>query len=451
MALVTLQTIFQDAFPAYAQTHPLPAHVRRAARAIMQCRTAALGGHIQACPDGHVSRVWYNSCRHRSCPQCAYLQTERWLALQRARLLACDHYHVIFTLPHELNPLWLANVPVMTSLLLQAVRDTLGTLLADPKYLGAQPGIIAALHTWSQTLLLPPHLHCLVTGGGLTPAGQWRAVRNGFLLPARVVMAVFRGKRVDTIRQTFARGALALPEAMRPQQLFNLLNRLGHPRQTKWNVRVMERYRHGAGVVTYLARYLRGGPIKNARLMAWDGERVTFSYRLRSEETDGGEPAPQRMTLPVADFLQRWLRHVPLPQTRVVRSYGLYHPSHAAALAVCRAARGQPPLEAPAALDWQTVCAQRGEAHPERCPTCGQLLVCTGVIPRGGAPPPPGIREVRRMRSASLGSPARGVVCLVAARGRGQRPVSIAPGRPRRHARPSLLPVWGRPSLSPAA
>ena len=111
MALVTLQTIFQDAFPAYEQTHPLPAHVRKAARAIMQCRTAALGGHIQACPDGHMARIWYNSCRHRACPQCAYLQTERWLALQQARLLACDHYHVIFTLPHELNPLWLANVP----------------------------------------------------------------------------------------------------------------------------------------------------------------------------------------------------------------------------------------------------------------------------------------------------------------------------------------------------
>ena len=148
---------------AAAPTEPggLPAYVRRAAHAIMQCRTAALGGHVQACPDGHMARIWYNSCRHRSCPQCAYLQTERWLAHQQARLLACDHYHVIFTLPHELNPLWLANVPVMTALLFQTVRDTLGTLLADPKYLGAQPGIIAALHTWSQTLVLHPHLHCL--------------------------------------------------------------------------------------------------------------------------------------------------------------------------------------------------------------------------------------------------------------------------------------------------
>jgi hypothetical protein len=137
MALVTLQTIFQDAFPAYEQTHPLPAHVRKAARAIMHCRTAALGGHVPACPDGHIARIWYNSCRHRSCPQWALLQTERWLALQQARLLAGDHSHVLFTLPHDLNPLWLANVPVMTTLLFQAVRDTLGTLLAAPRYLGA--------------------------------------------------------------------------------------------------------------------------------------------------------------------------------------------------------------------------------------------------------------------------------------------------------------------------
>jgi hypothetical protein len=388
MSLVTLQMIFQDAFPAYEQTHPLPSHVRRAARAIMQCRTAALGGHIQACPDGHMSRIWYNSCRHRACPQCASLQTERWLAVQRARLLACDHYHVIFTLPHDLNPLWLANVPVMTTLLFQAVRDTLSTLLADPKSLGAQPGIIAALHTWSQTLVLHPHVHCLVTGGGLTADGHWKAVRNGFLLPARVVMAVFRGKMLDAMHQALAREELALSEGLRPQACLNLLNRLGHPRKTQWNVHIRERYRHGAGVVTYLARYLRGGPLKNARLVAYDGDRVTFLHRARQDAAEGGRAASQRMTLPVADFLQRWLLHVPVPQTRVVRSYGLYHPTQAAALGVCRAHLGQPPVAVPVVLDWQTVCAQRGDLHPEQCPTCGQLLVCTGVIPRGGAPPP---------------------------------------------------------------
>jgi Putative transposase/Transposase zinc-binding domain len=387
MGLLTLQDIFCLGYPEYERTHPLPTHIRKAACAIMQCRTAALGGHIQACLDGHMARIWSNACRHRSCPQCAYLQTERWLVLQQARLLACDHYHVIFTLPHDLNPLWLANVPVMSTLLFQAVRDTLCTLLGDPKYLGAQPGIIAALHTWSQTLVLHPHVHCLVTGGGLSPAGSWVAVRHGFLLPARVVMAVFRGKMLDALRQAWAHGELALPAALRPQQLVNLLNRLGHPAKTRWNVRIMARYRHGAGGVTYLARYLRGGPIKNARLVACAGGYVTFLHRARHEEAAAGPGSPQRMTLPLADFLRRWLLHVPVPNTRVVRSYGLYHHTHAEALAVCRAVLGQPPVEVPAGLDWQTVCAHWGDASPERCPTCGQVLVCTGVIPRGGAPP----------------------------------------------------------------
>jgi Putative transposase len=213
-------------------------------------------------------------------------------------------------------------------------------------------------------------------------------VRHGFLLPARVVMAVFRGTMLAAIRQAWARGTLALPASLRPQQFINLLHRLGHPTKTRWHVRIMERSRHGAGGVTSLARSLRGAPIKNVRLVAWDGARVTFTCRARHEEADGARPGLQQMTVPVADVLQRWLLPGPMPQTRVVRSYGRYHPSHAAALAVCRAACGQPPMEAPAALDWQTVCAQRGDAHPERCPTCGQRLVCTSVIPRGGAPPP---------------------------------------------------------------
>src|SRR5256886_12042340 len=208
MGLITLQDISCEGYPESERTHALPAHVRRAARAIMQCRTAALGGHVQACPDGHIARVWYNACRHRSCPQCASLQTERWLTLQQARLLACDHYHVIFTLPHDLNPLWLANVSVMTTLLFQAVHDTLRTLLADPKYLGAQPGIIAALHTWSQTLVLHPHVHCLVTGGGRTSDGPRKAVRHGVLLPARVVMAGVLGGPAAARRRAWTRGGV---------------------------------------------------------------------------------------------------------------------------------------------------------------------------------------------------------------------------------------------------
>ncbi len=164
MTKLTVQQIFQAGYAVFAQGHRLPDYVRRAAWAILVCRTAVLGGHVQACPEGHIERVWYNSCRHRLCPQCSWLQIERWLASQKARLLACDHYHVIFTLPDELRGLWLTNVRPMTNLLFATVWETLGELLSDPKYLGAQPGLIAALHTWSQTLVLHPHLHCIVTG-----------------------------------------------------------------------------------------------------------------------------------------------------------------------------------------------------------------------------------------------------------------------------------------------
>ena len=181
----------------------------------------------------------------------------------------------------------------------------------------------------------------------------------------------------------------------------------------------MERADHGAlsprgRVVTYLARYLRGGPIKNARLVAWDGDRVTFTYRARQEEAEAGPASAQRITLPVADFLQRWLLHVPVPQTRVVRCYGLYHQTHTEPLAVCRTALGQAPVEVPVSLDWQTLCAQRGEAHPERCPTCGRRLVCTGVIPRGGAPAGAGwrARGMKPTHARRQGRSARGVVCL---------------------------------------
>jgi hypothetical protein len=247
MALVTLQTIFHDAVPAYAPSHALPAPVRRAAHAIMPCRTAALGGHVPAGPDGHMARLWSNACRHRSCLPCAYLQTERWLALQRGRRLACDHSHVIFTLPPDLNPLWLANVPVMTALLCQAVRAPRLALLADPQDLGAQPGILAARPPWSQTLVRHPHVHGLGTGGGLSADGQWQAVRHGVLLPVRVVMAVFRGKRLAAIRQALAQEAWTLPEAVRPPQMRHLLTRLGHPQKPKWNGHIRQRSRHGAG------------------------------------------------------------------------------------------------------------------------------------------------------------------------------------------------------------
>jgi hypothetical protein len=181
---------------------------------------------------------------------------ERWLTKQKPRLLACDHFHVILTMPHEFNDLWLAHVEGMSQRLFASVHDTLLELLGDEKDLGAKPGVIATRHTWSQTVRLHPHLHCLVTGGGLTEAGQWGAVRHGFLLPMRVVMAVFRGKLLAAIRQGLHQGQLTPPPGKSAQPVENLRNKLG---RQKWNVHIRERYPYGHGVLIYLARYLRGG------------------------------------------------------------------------------------------------------------------------------------------------------------------------------------------------
>lgn len=278
--------------------------------------------------------------------------------------------------------LWLANVRPMTNLLFATVRETLGDLLGDTNYLGARPGIIAALHTWSQTLVLHPHLHCLVTGGGITDEGQWRSVSNGFLLPVKVVMAVFRGKLLQAIDTALRRGVLGLPAGTSWRQWDHLRNKLG---RQKWNVHIRERYPHGEGVLTYLARYVRGGPLANTRVVACENGGITFRYRVNGEGSDS--PRRGLMTVSLEEFLRRYLLHVPEPGTKVVRFYGLYAPTQREELAVCRAQAGQEPVEAPAFLDWQTACRAQGDDHPERCPVCGCLLVCLGVIPPARVPP----------------------------------------------------------------
>jgi hypothetical protein len=383
----SLQQLLDAQYPAFAETHPLPAHVRDALHALRSCRTAALGGHVQACPDGHIERVWYNSCRHRCCPQCAQLQITQWLARQKARLLACDHYHVIFTIPSELNALWLANVRALATLLFRAAWATLSELLGDPKYLGATPGMLAALHTWGQTLVLHPHLHCLVTGGGWD-GETWRAVHNGYLLPARVVMPMLRGKLLAALHAALAAGQLTLPAGVTLPQLRMRLHRLG---RTKWHVQIMSRYAHGQGVATYLARYLRGGPLKPGRIVTWDAQTVTFRSADTQDPDAQGRGTRKLLPLSVEDFLQRWLLQVPPPGFPVVRAYGLYAPAKRTALAQCRPALGPAPLETPPVLDWQTYCAQQGEQHPECCPVCGQRLRRTATVAPVRSPRRPGL------------------------------------------------------------
>jgi len=226
-----------------------------------------------------------------------------------------------------------------------------------------------------------------VTGGGWTADGAWRRVRGGYLLPVRVVAALFRGKLLAALRAGLADGTLRVPEGIRPQALTNERNRLG---RVRWNVYLKERYPHGRGVVTYLARYLKGGPIANGRLLAADRETVTFGY------TDHHDGRRKAMTLSADDFLSRVLEHVPPPGSHGVRAYGLYAGSKRAWLDRARDALGQPPAVPPPVLTWQEAWVDGDDADPTRCTVCGRPLVSTRAVPRHRPPP----EEVRYARAA---------------------------------------------------
>ncbi|MBI5741156.1 MAG: IS91 family transposase [Nitrospirae bacterium] len=382
----SVQEILKMSYASFRQQHRMPGYVHKAAQALIECRTSALGGHVQACPEGHYQRHWYNSCRNRMCPQCNWLQIEQWLRKQSEKLLKCGHYHMIFTIPHELHEIWRFNKKRMTNILFTAVRDTLFELFLDERHIGGKPGIIAALHTWTQTQLLHPHIHCLITEGGLSEDGQWKTRNNGYLLPVRAVMAVYRGKLLAYIDKAIEKGQLKLPDMMSRQRWKNMRNKLG---RVKWNVNIRERYEYGKGVLTYLSRYIRGGAISNRRIESFNGSEVSFRYRL-------GEKNGNVMTLPVADFLTRYFQHVPEANTKVVRYYGLYAPTAKTELADCRAKLGQSPVKETTELDWQTYSENRGRNHAELCPVCGRRLVRLDNIPRDKVFSGPGDRYVRQ-------------------------------------------------------
>lgn len=328
MSAPTLGTIFQAGLANYLRTNTLPYFLYVAAQAIRVCRTAALGGHTRTCPQGHVEKAWYNSCGHRACPQCAFLKIEQWLERKREMLLPVDHFHFTFTLPSELYVLWRYNYALMANALFLSVRDTLMKLLADPLWLGATPGILMNLHTWSRAVALNPHVHVLITAGGLAPDGTWAKPRKyKSLLSIDAVKPIFKAKFLDRCEALIKGGKLNLP----PDMTLNdaLWEHQCAVMKDPWIVDRRPRYEHGHGVVLYLARYVRGGPIKNSRILDFDGETVTFRKSRR------GEPI-ENVKIQINKFIQRILLHVPPIGFRVVRTYGLYAPTSSQKRERCR-------------------------------------------------------------------------------------------------------------------
>jgi hypothetical protein len=272
------------------------------------------------CPNGHVEGVWYNACRNRACFRCSFYRVRLWLERQARILLGCAHHHIIFTIPHELNVLWLCNYRELGELLFKSVRDALFELASDSRYLGARPGVIAALHTWGQQLHLHPHIHCLVSDGGVDALGRWIASRRKSLLPAEPLKRLFRAKYLYGVRGLAFRGELRLPDGWRKSDVLALCR---EAESKRWNVYVCERYTDPTALLNYLGRYLHGGPIGESRLLAFDGRSVSFRYKDYRDIAPEG-PRQKVMTLSRAEFIRRYFQHVAPKGFHLVRGYGLY-------------------------------------------------------------------------------------------------------------------------------
>ena len=227
MGSSSIQRILTQHLPDIIGAVGLPLYQLKALNQLKSCRTAALGGHAQYCEQGHLNGVWYNSCKHRACPQCGSLAREQWLKNIQSRLLNCPHHHIVFTIPSELNGLWRYNRSLLSGLLFQAVQHTLKDFSSDARYLSATPGFLSALHTWGRNLSLHPHLHVLISHGGINAEGQWVVPKKSQLFPQKPVMMVFRGKLLSKLKAVLKSKKLQCPPNETPHQLNTLFNRLG--------------------------------------------------------------------------------------------------------------------------------------------------------------------------------------------------------------------------------
>jgi hypothetical protein len=311
--------IFRQHGPAYRESHRLSRQVLRVMRAIEVCRTAVLGGHMDKCDHcGHVE-ISYNSCRNRHCPKCQTLRKEKWIEARSEDLLPIAYFHVVFTLPSELNLLVSMNRKVMYDLLFRSVSETLTELAQDPKHLGATVGVIGILHTWGQNLMDHPHLHCIVTGGGLSSNSTWIPCRRGFFLPLRVMSTLFRGKFLDLLKDDFKKDALVFPESLGhlkdPGDFETFRKNLYHK---KWVVYCKPPFDGPKGVLQYLGRYTHRIAISNNRILSNRGGNVSFLWRDYADNN-----RQKTMTLKAAEFIRRFLLHVLPPRYVRIRHFGL--------------------------------------------------------------------------------------------------------------------------------
>jgi Putative transposase/Transposase zinc-binding domain len=374
---------------AFRATHPVSHEQARVLRAIVHCRTAALGGHVEACEACGTEQISYNSCRNRHCPQCQGSARAKWLAAEQALRLPVPYFHGVFTLPPLLTPLIRVNQRALYTLLFQAAAQTLQAFARAPQHLGAELGLTAVLHTWSQTLTEHVHVPCIVTGGGLSPdSTHWRPSPPRFLVAVAALSQVFRGKYLAGLRRLRAQHRLHFAgestewAAEKAWQTF-----LSQLQGRAWVVYAKPPWGGPEQVLQYLSRYLHRVAISNTRLVFVGQGGVRFRYK---NSAAGG--TTQTRELPAAEFLRRFLLPVVPPRFVRIRHFGLLaNRGRQETLARCRqllavvtAATSSLPLSAP-----EPPTASTEPTSPPRCPACGggPLRVIALLSPQHGIPP----------------------------------------------------------------
>jgi hypothetical protein len=360
-------------------------------KAIVECRTAALGGHVEECDNaecGH-QRICYDSCRNRHCTKCQSIARAEWIEARQSELLAVPYFHIVFTLPEEISAIALQNKAVVYGLLFKATAETLCRIAADPEHLGAKIGFFAVLHTWGQTLTHHPHLHCVVPGGGLSPDKElWIASRPDFFLPVRVLSRYFRRRFLEMFRQAFEQKALKFFGALESlQERKKFLAYLKPVEEKEWVVYAKKPFAGPEQVLDYVGRYTHRVAISNNRLLSLEDGQVTFKWKdYRDDNTQ------KTMTLPAEEFIRRFLLHVLPSGFQRIRYYGwMANRYRAENLEKCRRLLEMSPIPSPpddppasaTSADYRDRCEALTGISLRECPVChkGQMVVLKILAP----------------------------------------------------------------------
>jgi len=383
-----LADVFRRYGGGYRQRHgsSLSTAQRRVMTAVVRCRTAALGGHVEQCDACGHRRVFYNSCRNRHCPKCQSLARARWLEQRQAELLPTPYFHVVFTVPEQIAAIAYHNKPVVYDMLFRTAADTLRTIAADPKHLGAELAFFAVLHTWGQALLHHPHLHCVVAGGGLSPDGtRWIACRRNFFLPVRVLARLFRRLFLAALRKAFDAGRLTLHGALAPlRDRAAFLRHRAAARKIDWVVYAKPPFAGPEQVLAYVARYTHRIAISNNRLIAVADGTVRFRWR---DYRHGNRH--RTMALAADEFIRRFLLHVLPSGFQRIRYYGvLANRRRDQKLARCRQLLAAPqPSARDEPSDYRHRYAEITGASLIECPAChrGRMVIIDRLSPAESA------------------------------------------------------------------